>query len=76
MLQHRWFTNAADGNTITMASGLGGLIYITTSWVSATQRDAVMLLPPMCADCGARAFACTTAGPSMPQSVNWSTCML
>jgi hypothetical protein len=34
MLQRRWFTNAADGNTVTMASGVGSLIYITTTWVS------------------------------------------
>lgn len=48
VLQRRWFTNAADGNTITMASGLGGLIYITTAWVS---HQGVHVLWPVLATC-------------------------
>lgn len=32
MLTRRWFSNAAGGETITIASGMGGLIYIMTRW--------------------------------------------
>jgi hypothetical protein len=40
VLQRRWFTNAAGGNTITVTAGLGGLVYVTSRWVSAFCADA------------------------------------
>lgn len=35
MLQRRWFTNAAGGNSVTVTAGMGGLLYIYSKWVSA-----------------------------------------
>jgi hypothetical protein len=32
VLQRKSFTSAAGGNVVTMASGLGGLLYITIAW--------------------------------------------
>jgi hypothetical protein len=35
VLQRRWFTNAAGGNSVTVMAGLGGLLYIYSKWVGA-----------------------------------------
>jgi hypothetical protein len=39
VLQRRWFTNAVGGNTITVTAGLGGLVYIYTTWVRQHRRS-------------------------------------
>lgn len=62
VLQRRWFSNAADGNSVTMASGLGGLIYIYTAWVSRPQQVDMAMACSLLAPHTQTTFSCGIRG--------------
>lgn len=67
VLQRRFFTSAAGGNTVTMATGLGGLIYVYTQWVS---QPCSSLQDLASAGRCARSCTCVCAGPVSKEASN------